>query len=315
MYLINRIKRILKYGLEGIREEQHPFLAPSEPIKASREAIEVARVIRGAHPPALIIHGVMPRSGTVYTGELLRLHPDLYAYPNELWEVPFLELTGDILKTQKHFFQAYKQNIGRMGDKDFLPLFGASFIAYLYSFVPPGKRMLLKIPDVQYLNYFYTVFPHETPLLLLRDGRDLVASTINSWRGKRFDEVCRLWADSARMMLEFQRHYPQEEYKYLTIKYEEVVSAPEAFVTATCETYGLDQSIYPYEQIKILPVRGSSTVKESQRGDVSWDPMEKPDNFKSVGYWRGWPSRQKTIFKEVAGQALIDLGYCPDLDW
>ncbi|MCC6301295.1 MAG: sulfotransferase [Gammaproteobacteria bacterium] len=315
MYLINRIRRILKYGLEGIREEQHPFLIPSEPIKASREAIEVARVIRGAHPPALIIHGVMPRSGTVYTGELLRLHPDLHAYPNELWEVPFLELTGDILRTQEHFFRAYKQNIGRMGDKDFLPMFGASLMAYLYSFVPPGKRMLLKIPDVQYLNHFYTVFPYETPLLLLRDGRDLVASTINSWPGKRFDEVCQLWADSARMMLAFQRHYPRGEYKYLTIKYEDVVSAPEGFVTTVCEMYGLDRSIYPYDRIRDLPVRGSSTVKESLGGDVSWDPMDKPDNFRSVGHWREWSSSRKRTFKRISGRVLLETGYCKDLGW
>lgn len=315
MSFFNRIKRILKHGLEGVRGEQHPFLIASEPIKVSREAIEVARTIRGGRPPALIIHGVMPRSGTVYTGELLRLHPDLHAYPNELWEVPFLELTGDILRTQEHFFRAYRQNISRMGNKDFLPLFGASFIAYLYSFVPPGKRMLLKIPDVQYLNHFYTVFPHETPLLLLRDGRDLVASTINSWPGRRFDEVCQLWANSARMMLAFQRQYPREEYGYLTMKYEDVVLAPEAFVTAACETYGLDQSIYPYGQIKDLPVRGSSTVKELQRGGVSWDPMDKPDNFKSVGHWSEWSPRQKTIFKRISGQALIDLEYCSDLDW
>ncbi len=315
MRLVNRIKRILKHGLEGVRGEQDPFLTTSEPIKASREAMEVARVIRGERPAALIIHGVMPRSGTVYTGELLRLHPDLHAYPNELWEVPFLELTGDILRTQEHFFRAYKQNIGRMGDKDFLPLFGASFMAYLYSFVPPGKRMLLKIPDVQYLNHFYAVFPHETPLLLLRDGRDLVASTINSWPGKRFDEVCQLWADSARMTLAFQRQYPREEYEYLTMKYEDVVSAPEAFVTAACEIYGLDRSIYPYDRIKGLPVRGSSTIKKSRGDDVSWNPMDKPDDFRSVGHWKEWSPRQKKIFKRVAGQALIDMEYCSDLDW
>ena len=68
----------------------------------SEQALETARSIRGlGRAPALIIHGVMPRSGTVYVGELLRLHPDLYAYPNEIWELPFLRQTEDLLKVQR----------------------------------------------------------------------------------------------------------------------------------------------------------------------------------------------------------------------
>lgn len=315
MRLVNRIKRILKHGLEGVRGEQDPFLTTSEPIKASREAMEVARVIRGERPPALIIHGVMPRSGTVYTGELLRLHPDLHAYPNELWEVPFLELTGDILRTQEHFFRAYKQNIGRMGDKDFLPLFGASFMAYLYSFVPPGKRMLLKIPDVQYLNHFYAVFPYETPLLLMRDGRDLVASTVNSWPDRDFGEACQLWNSSARAMLAFQAQHPAQAHRYLAVKYEDVIARPAEFVAAACDSYSLDAGCYPFEQIGALPVRGSSTVENRMSQDISWSPVEKPEDFKSVGHWQGWSERQKSIFKRIAGDALLECGYVGDHAW
>lgn len=315
MYVIKKIKNMVKRGMGPAPEWEDSFHAAHHHIKVTEQALEAARRIRGDRPPAIIIHGVMPRSGTVYTGELLRLHPDLYAYPNEMWETPFLELTGDILRTQEHFIRAYKQNTSRMGEKDFLPLFGASFIAYLYSFVPAGKQMLLKIPDVQYLNYFFAVFPHETPLLLLRDGRDLVASTIKSWPGKRFDDVCRLWAESTAMMLAFQRQYPQEASRYLTIKYEDVVSAPEAFVATACAIYGLDPAVYPYERIKDLPIRGSSTVKQARDREVSWSPVDKPESFSPVGHWRNWTARQKGTFKKIAGKALIDAGYCQSLDW
>ncbi len=54
----------------------------------SEEALRVAREIRGERPPTLIIHGVMQRSGTNYTGQLLRLHPNLYAYPNKICGSP-----------------------------------------------------------------------------------------------------------------------------------------------------------------------------------------------------------------------------------
>ena len=136
--------------------------------KPSDQALHVAKTIRGAQrPAAIIIHGVMPRSGTVYTGELLRLHPALHAYPNDIWEMPFLGLAGEIQNVQKQFFTAYKQNKNKLGNHDFLPLFGASIIAYLYSFVPNGKQMLLKAPNVRYLNFFSSLFPFENLLLLM----------------------------------------------------------------------------------------------------------------------------------------------------
>jgi protein-tyrosine sulfotransferase len=315
MYGIKKIKIVIGRVLGELRRESEAFKLEEAPFTISEKTMEAVRAIRGDHPPAIIIHGVMPRSGTVYTGELLRLHPDLHAYPNEIWELPFLELTGDLLAVQKHFFRAYRQNMGKIGDHDFLPLFGASIMAYLYSFVPAGKRMLLKIPDAQYLRYFYAVFPCEIPLLLMRDGRDLVASTINSWPSRDFGEVCRLWDNSARAMLAFQAQYPAPLYHYLAMKYEDVVARPAEFVTAACNSYSLDSNRYPYERISTLPVRGSSTMEKKVSKSISWSPMEKPKNFNPIGHWQGWTEKRKRYFKKIAGSALIECGYTPDDVW
>lgn len=282
----------------------------------SARALEAALAIRGpGRPPALIIHGVMPRSGTVYTGEVLRLHPHLHAYPNDLWEVPFLELTGDIQRVQRRFFAAYKQNTDKMGSHDFLPLFGASLIAYLHSFVPAGKRLLLKVPDVQFLDRFFAVFPGENLLLLMRDGRDVVNSTIKSWPGRKFAEVCTLWDKSARAMLHFEKHHAGEPGRVMSAKYEDVVGDPEGFALRTCDAFGLDRSVFPFEKIRELPVRGSSKVVAQKAGQSSWNPVEKPHNFNPVGRWKDWTPAQKRTFKRIAGQTLIDAGYCADLDW
>lgn len=314
MYGVGAIKAFVKRGLGASANSNDGFSLDFVPAAVTAEALGAAKVIRGERPPALMIHGVMPRSGTVYTGLLLRQHPGLHAFPNNLWEVPFLRLTGDIIAAQTHFFRAYRQNIDKMGKADFLPLFGASFIAYLYSFVPPGKRMLLKVPDVRYLNYFYATFPHETPLLLFRDGRDVVASTLKTWPRKRFADVCKLWADSARMILAFREHYPEERHGYLTAKYENILAEPESFVASACERYSLDWAAYPRAKIKDLPVRGSSTLKEGNQ-DVTWDAVQRPKGFNPVGHWKNWTHRQKAVFKRIAGRTLVDAGYCTDLDW
>jgi hypothetical protein len=124
---IGAIKALVRRGLGVSSRSKDGFNLDFSDTLVSEEALRAARQIRGERPPTLIIHGVMQRSGTNYTGELLRLHPNIYAYPNKIWEVPFLQLTKDILHTQNHFFRIYIQNTDRIGNKDFLPLCGASF--------------------------------------------------------------------------------------------------------------------------------------------------------------------------------------------
>lgn len=311
IYKLKRyIRRIWGLGTVDVKE----FTTTVEHVSISERARETARLIRGENrPPAIIIHGVMPRSGTVYVGEILRLHPQLSAYPNDIWEVPFLELTGDIIEVQEHFFQAYKQNRGKIGNNDFLPLFGASLISYLYSYIPDGKQMLLKIPDVQYLDYFKLVFPFENILLLLRDGRDVVNSTIKTWPGRKFSEVCRLWDLSARMILNYRTECAAMENGCLIVKYEDVVRDPEGFVREACERYRLNEPEYPYDKIRDIAVRGSSAIKN--RGKVTWNAVDKPAGFKTRGRWEDWTVKQKNSFKKIAGKTLIDAGYCTDLEW
>lgn len=278
----------------------------------SDHALQTAKWIRGVgRDPAIIIHGIMKRSGTLYTGELLRLHPDLHAYPSRVWEIPFLPLAGDILRIQRDFFFAYEQNVGKIGENDFLPLFGSSFIAYLYSSVPEGKRMLLKMPDVQYLNYFFSAFPDENLLLLVRDGRDVVTSTIKAWPQIRFSHACRRWDRSARMVLGFHERYSGRP-GYWLAKFEDATRDPMAFVKEACKRFDLDESKYPYEEIESIPVHGSSTLK---RDGKLVGYVLKPEGFNPIGRWQEWSWWKKWLFKRIAGQTLVDLGYCDDLDW
>jgi hypothetical protein len=111
----------------------------------------------------------------------------------------------------------------RIGSNDFLPLFGSSFIAHLHSFVPKGQRMLIKVPNVQYLSHFFSLFPHENLLVVMRDGRDLVSSTIKTWPQKRFSDVCYEWNCSTKMILGFNDYHSDKSDAYLMAKYEDVV--------------------------------------------------------------------------------------------
>lgn len=282
--------------------------------EVSDYALAISKSIRGIErKPAIFLYGVMPRCGSVYTGELLRLHPDISAYPNNLWEVPFLEHVEDIIHFQKNFIQAYHQNEGRIHHNDFLPLVGASFIAYLHGFVPEGKRILIKRPVVKYLNYFFSVFPHENLLLLMRDGRDVVSSTIKTWSQSNFLDVCKLWNNSAKMMMAVHGICSQKGNGCLYVKYEDVIDDPVTLVKNMCRCFDLDPSKYPFAQISNIPVRGSSSIKKN--GKTTWDPVSKPEDFKTVGHWKEWSEDMKNNFKQISGQTLIEAGYCKSFDW
>jgi hypothetical protein len=290
------------------------FIPRFEPGGISDHALQTASLIRGTERgPAIIIHGIMPRAGTVYVGELLRLYPALYAYPEQLWEIPFLQLTGDLLKVQSKFFLRHRHNIGKLGEHDFLPVFGASFLAYLQLSAPKEKRILSKVPGVQYLSYFYSVFPYENLLVLIRDGRDVAQSTIKTWPQLRFSFVCRRWKRSAQMILECHKRYAHKSQGYWLARFEDAVYDPIAFVKEACRRFGLDENEYPFEKIKDISVQGSSSLPKG--GKVTWDPIAAPKNFDPTGRWQGWSTRKKRTFKRIAGQALMDLGYCQDLSW
>jgi protein-tyrosine sulfotransferase len=280
----------------------------------SKHVFETSKKIRGAsRKPALMIHGVASRSGTNFLNALLRLHPDLFSSPNDIFEMHFLTHTNHLLAYEHDFFASYARNKEKIGKHDFLPLFGASFVAYLHSFVPEHQRILSKVASSQYLRFFPHVFPHEQLLIIIRDGRDVVHSTMKTWPQSNFSSVCKRWRDGVRLILSFIDHY-KDKHEYWMVRFEDVVVNPEKFVKEACERYQLDESKYPFSEIDELPVIGSS--KHSKKGDeISWDPIKRPKDFKPVGRWKTWPEKRKKKFKKIAGQALIEAGYSKNLDW
>ena len=311
---LKSIKRFVKKIIRGKSKSQNGYDTLFTEDNFTDKAFSVAEQIRGVNqPPSIIIQGVMPRSGTVYVGELLRLHPDLYAYPNQMWEIPLLQTTGDLIAAQRHFISVYAKNTDRIGKYDFLPLFGASFIKYLSSFVPDNKRMLLKIPNVQYLNFFYKVYPCENIILLMRDGRDLVSSTIRSWPNKDFSEVCQQWKDCADIMLRFKRDHLNSKTGCMYTRYEDILKKPDVFVKDAGTILNLDLNRYPFNEIENISVRGSYTLKKDK--NVTWDAMVKPKNFKTTRHWDNWSKSKKDIFKKIAGETLIEAGYAKDSNW
>ncbi len=278
----------------------------------NEEVLNICRKIRGEDRfPAIIIHGVMRRSGTNYIGDLLNLHAGICGFPNQIWEFPFLGTTDILMEAQEKFFREYNRNRERIGQSDLLSLFGASFIAYLHAYVPEKQRMLLKVPSVKYIACFQNVFPFENALVLERDGRDVVASTIKTWPNRKFEEVCISWKAAQEEIIEFRKKV--ESKNILFAQFEKAVIDPSGFLKTVFNEFNIDDSNFPYEKVNNLPVKGSSVLRVN--GKVTWKAIKKPKDFNPINRWINWTKKQKDTFKRICGETLIKAGYSDDLNW
>lgn len=310
---MNPLRRILRRIVKGQEAFLNPaFYTPPADKPVAFRARETALAMRVGRPPALILHGVTPRSGTVFVSELLALHPDLHAYPRGTIEFPFLRLTGEMKSLHRKYSAGYPVDPAQVTADDFLALFGSALITHFYTAAPTGKQLLLKMPGVEHLPDFYTAFPAENLILLIRDGRDVVSSACKSWPAFSFADVCRWWNLSARLILACDARFSGQA-NYFFTHYEEAVLDPENLVRRVMHQFGLNEDRYPFDRIQDLPVYGSSVGKPGK--DFQWRIESKQANFKSVGRWTSWSEHQKRIFKRIAGQTLIDAGYSQDFDW
>ncbi len=314
---MKRIRRSLTKGLKAaiaswnVDRDRYQIENSIEPL--TEEVLHAVDQIRGSNrPPAIFVHGVMTRSGTNYCGDLLRQHQDIEAYPYNLWEVPLLQAKREVESLHRAFVAGYRKNENVVGPGAFQALVGAAFVGYMHAGISREQRLLVKIPRVSYLNYFSTMFPKEDCLLLLRDGRDVVASSLKTWPEKDFSGTVRIWRDSTQLMRQvFEQQLGGRTCKMF--KFEEISDDPEHFIRSVCLSYDLNPEHYPFEDIATLPVQGSSNLFSA--GEVSWQPQAKPKDFVNRGKWHAWTPREKARFKRIAGDVLIESGYASNSSW
>src|SRR5690606_1086765 len=219
---------------------------------------------------------------------------------------------------QREFLAMFPANAEVLGRFDLLAYLASGWLAALQK-EAGGRRILLKSPHVQNLALFRHVFPHDILLLCLRDGRDVIQSSLQTFgrwrlRSKGFAELAREWRYATEAILSFE---PDGEHAWANakvIRYEALVDDPAAVVREALVHARLDPEVYDFDALNRLPVRGSSSLPTE--GRQRWDPHAKPKGFQPVGRWRkAWSERQKRRFKAIAGSTLIRAGYAADDRW
>jgi protein-tyrosine sulfotransferase len=288
------------------------FLAPVEPAAAQRLSA-IARAVRGPDaPPAIFVHGVLPRSGTNYLADMLELHPDVYGYPGRIWEFPLLRVATAYEAAQAEFTYAFKRNAEVVTPWETLAYVASGWLAAMQA-EAGGRRILLKSPHVQAIGLFRHIFPDDILLLCLRDGRDIIQSsrkTFQRWPlGKSFSQMATEWRHGTDAILTFKPGAPNANPNTQVVYYEDLVCNPAAAMRGVLAHARLDPYVYDFGRLAALPVRGSSAV--ATQGEARWQPHEKPRDFAPVGRWKAWPRRRLSLFQALAGDSLKRAGYEP----
>ncbi|MEZ4700852.1 MAG: sulfotransferase [Rhodothermales bacterium] len=256
----------------------------------------------------IFIVGIMPRSGTNFLHRLLCQHPDCGAINTTpvredylLHHIEGLNRFVGRLRWQWGHWGADEAFVHSLADR--LGLGAAAFLKSL----SPAKRIVTKTPSVANLRLYTRFFQHSPLLIIVRDGRSVVASGMSGF-GWRFETATRAWASAARAIARFREGRDGGDFRFKVIQYERLSGETDATLLDVMAFLELDAERYDFEKAGQTPIYGSSFA--SKEGDgVTWKPKEKTADFEPSARWKSWSRFQHRRFNWLAGKEMKALGY------
>lgn len=262
----------------------------------------------------IFILGILPRSGTNFLYDLLCLHPDCDA------SAPIPE---DYLVSRANLLIDYINSVSwnwridwEVEDqKDILfHYIGKGLTAFLNSQAINNdnskvkRRIVTKTPSVRNLDYFFKLFPSSHLIILVRDGRAVVESSVKSFNNN-YETMMRLWAEAAETILRFDQATKNSDFKYLIVRYEDLWNNLEAELRKILTFLELDGEAYDFDVAVNLPIKGSSELRRRGKSQLNWQPVEKTSDFNPLQRWSHWGHTLHRRFDWIAGQYLTEFGY------
>ena len=289
------------------------------------------------------LHGARVRSGSNYLGMIMSCNPHIQQVPpgKTTDEFPLLIDMDAWTNAFGQFVRRWKGDSGLFELRPFLRHLGTAWSTYLIDTfsLQPG-HVFLKYSNVHNIEKFFDLFPDAKLILLVRDGRDNVASSVRAGLAPRahktladsakmrlnnlfqrdFVTAARDWAAAVKKIASFDEEFEKSRFasQYMILRYEDIYQNPRtmaervfAFMEVPCDGAILDA-------VENAEVMGSSFYGKSGQEDAkkpNWVATPKTEAFQPLGRWKSWSARQRNLFKRIAGRELIRMGYEKSLDW
>jgi hypothetical protein len=157
------------------------------------------------------------------------------------------------------------------------------------------------------------LFPGASFLHILRDGRQVVNSMVNSgfeedW-AKDFRTACRTWTHFVRVAAAFEIEWPD---RCLTVPYAELVRTPDTCFERVQDFIRVSRSGLPAVYCRTHRINSSYARDSMRTGDggrsfsteIAWRGPENP--------WLDWSEEQRAIFVEEAGEVMLQHGFAEE---
>jgi protein-tyrosine sulfotransferase len=262
----------------------------------------------------LVLIGGCGRSGTTLLREMLNRHSRLFCGPEtSMFGLPFWP--NNISK----MWNLDEKTLISMAQKaENLVNFAEEF--YIQQSNKAGKkRPADKTPNnIRVIGKLLTWFPNGRFIHLIRDGRDVACSLRNhpkekiengkivpSLINRSITDCAQRWLNDTSNGLVYRNHP-----RYHEIKYEDLVTDPEAVLIKLCEFLRED-----YQPSMVDPKASQSDNMDVGRLVNNQNSKEKISS-RSLGRWRNdLTADEKKDFEDVAGELLIALGYVDSNQW
>ena len=186
------------------------------------------------------------------------------------------------------------------------------FFEFLRERLAPRAYLLEKSPrQVLQVEHIHQVFPTAKLIVIYRDGRDVVVSDSFFTRdyGRQsfsFENAVRAW----RKDMEAQFQYT-ESHGIHACSYETLLTDGRDVVRGVLDYLGL-----PYDEELLTRLLDRSSFRYYTGRDPGQENRKRFYRKGIAGDWENhFSAEDKRIFKEIAGDLLIQLGYEKDLDW
>lgn len=259
-----------------------------------------------AEPP-IFIRGILPRSGTNFLHDTLLLHPDCAPARAPVWEDHALIGARLLKRYVNEVVRSWHDAAGHRGELEaqLSRSLGEGITGFLAG--TGDRRLVSKTPYVDHIDEFFTFFPRARLIILVRDGRSVVQSSLDTFGGD-FETTTRLWAAAADEIARFDQQHCEGTFAYRIVRYEDLYEAPESTLSELLEFCGLDPDRYDFGAVRRLPLRGSS-VHRGEGRDVHWHPVQRPPQFDPTARFRDWSPARHRRFEWIAGRQLEHFGY------
>jgi hypothetical protein len=255
----------------------------------------------------VFILGITGRSGTNYLYNLLQIHPDcegsnLTAEDFIIFGLDKLEkfttkIGGQWKKEWKYDHKIESQIKKSLGD-------GIS--AFLLN-GREDKCIVSKTPSTINIAKFFTFFPDAKLIIMLRDGKDVVESGVNSnfWN---YEMGFHIWNKSAKRIVEFINENKSYSDRILIIKYENLINSLSKEINKTLSFCNLTPSKYDVHKANKINLLGSSSTNQKNKKFV-WEVVTDKSNFSPLIRSQNWSKTLHYRYNKKCGDNAKKLGY------